>query len=572
MFKTLRTFYAFETKNKWMFLVYILFVATGWVLESTLPYFYKLLIETLPAGVLDDILKLVFIYIGIRFLEIFFSQFSYIFGDKVVVDASIDARTGVFKRIQDLDFAFHSKRSTGSLISAIKRGDGAFFTLHHTLHHRILGTFITFVIMAYFLAQLNIGIALLVICSFLFNILITKFIVAYNINTRRRFNDQEDKISGIIVDNIVNYETVKLFAKESWEQDRLRTAFMPWRREFWSYSNSFRVLEVSVGTLINISIFVILFITLRLFADTQISLGDFVLVLAFISSFFPRLFELVYGFRDIAKSYADIQKYFEVLDLDIKVVDPTHPLKFTKVKGDIKFENVSFKYGERSSHALKKVNLHIREGQSIALIGRSGSGKTTFSKLLMRFFDLNEGSISIDGINIKDVTKANLRSQMGVVPQEPILFNNTLAYNISYGKPGSSRDEIVAAAKIAKIHDFILTLPKKYNTQVGERGMKLSGGQKQRVAIARMILANPRIIIFDEATSHLDSESERLIQEGFWKASHGKTTIVIAHRLSTIMKADKIVVMDKGRVVETGSHQDLIARDTLYKKFWDLQK
>ncbi|TEU02675.1 ATP-binding cassette domain-containing protein, partial [Candidatus Woesebacteria bacterium] len=290
------------------------------------------------------------------------------------------------------------------------------------------------------------------------------------------------------------------------------------------------------------------------------------------SAFYPRLFDLVFSFRDIAKNYADIERYFGVLDYDIQIKDPQKPVDVPGISGEIEFKNVSFSYGERKEDAVSGVDLKVRQGQSVALVGRSGSGKTTLIKLLMRFYDVDKGKITIDDIDIRDFTKANLRSFIGIVPQEPILFNNTIGYNIGYGKKDATKKEIKAAAKMANIDKFVESLPKKYNTRVGERGIKLSGGQKQRLAIARMILSDPEIIIFDEATSQLDSESERLIQEAFWKVTKNKTTIIIAHRLSTAMRADKIVVLEKGKIIESGSHKALLEeKDSLYGYFWDLQ-
>ena len=289
--------------------------------------------------------------------------------------------------------------------------------------------------------------------------------------------------------------------------------------------------------------------------------------------YFPKLWNLIWGIRDIAKTYADIQKYFGLLDYKINVADPLKPTVLSQIKGLVEFKNVSFAYSDQQQiKTVRDFNLKIQPGQAIALVGKSGSCKTTLVKLLMRFYDVDGGSVSVDGVNVKNLTKSNLRSFIGVVPQEPVLFNNTIAYNIGYGRTNTTTGEIKAAARLANIDGFIESLPKKYATEVGERGVKLSGGQKQRLAIARMILSDPKIIVFDEATSQLDSESERLIQESFWKAAEGKTTIIIAHRLSTVMRANKIIVMEKGAIKETGTHISLLnQKSSLYKRFWDLQ-
>jgi len=303
-----------------------------------------------------------------------------------------------------------------------------------------------------------------------------------------------------------------------------------------------------------------------------IQVSDFVMILGFVSAFYPRFFEFIYNFRNIAKNYTDIDNYFSIFDQEVQVKDPAAPKKLGQVDGEVEFKNVTFSYPEGKRGAVKNINLRIRAGQSIALVGSSGVGKTTLVKLLMRFYDVSSGQILIDDIDIKEMEKSYLRSLMGVVPQDPNMFNDTIAFNIGYGNPEATIKEIVAAAKMARLHDFIESLPKKYDTLVGERGVKLSGGQRQRLAIARMILSNPQIIIFDEATSQLDSESEKYIQEAFWKAAQGKTTIIIAHRLSTVVKADKIVVMESQKIKEIGSHKELYhKKDSLYRHFWDLQ-
>ncbi|RLF02906.1 MAG: hypothetical protein DRJ64_08850 [Thermoprotei archaeon] len=276
--------------------------------------------------------------------------------------------------------------------------------------------------------------------------------------------------------------------------------------------------------------------------------------------------------RVVMKNYSDLTDYFGILDKNTVVKDPAKPIKMKNIKGEIEFSNVSFSYKEGKQNALKKFSLRIRAGQSVAFVGKSGVGKTTIIKLLLRFFDVNSGSITVDGVDIRKFAKDELRSHLGVVPQEPVMFNNTIAYNIGYGATRVSKREIEAAAKMAYLDEFIAELPKGYKTNVGERGVKLSGGQKQRLAIARMILSDPDIVIFDEATSQLDSESEKYIQDAFWEASENKTTIIIAHRLSTVVKADKIVVMDESGIAEIGSHRELVnKKDGLYKKYWDLQ-
>jgi len=573
MFKVLKVFYSFVFKKKLIFIGFLFLVIISNILFSLNPYFYKLFVEAIPSLNENILINILLIYITVRITAVIVDMATFLVGDVILFKAAINARTTIFKKVQDLDFVFHSEKSTGSLISAFKRGDSAFFSFFHDIHHKMLGVFISFLVMLYFFINLNFYIVLMVIASLTATLIATKFLVKNNVNKRKYFNKEEDEISGIITDNLINFETVKLFAKEKWEENRLKVNFIPWLKSLWGFGNSFRLIDGTMGAIINISIFLVLYITIKQTVDLKLTVGDFVLITGFLSNFYPKLWDLVWGARDLAKNYADIEKYFELLDYDIQVSDPTHGMRKKSVSGLIEFKNVSHSYKDGTKNAVKRFNLTIKAGESVAFVGRSGSGKTTITKLLMRFFDPNKGKILIDGIDIKNFKKETLRGFFGVVPQEAVLFNNTVGYNIGYGSAKQNTSGVKAAAKLANISEFIESLPKKYDTNVGERGIKLSGGQKQRLAIARMIMSSPDIIIFDEATSQLDSESERLIQDAFWKYAKGKTTIIIAHRLSTIQKADRIIVMDKGQITEIGTHEDLLNnRLGIYYKLWNIQK
>lgn len=572
MWKVITRFYGFIWKHKWWFMAAMLVTTIAFVLELLTPYFFKLFVDTLQKNDFDHLYKLILIFIAIQFGALVFSNLKYLVGDVVSVDTSIDIRTTIFKYVQDLDFSFHSGKSTGALISAFKRGDNAFWGLFERLNQRMWEIIIGFFVMGYFFLNIDYRFILIFAVSFVLTLIATKYLAGYNIRTREEFNEWEDDISGIITDNLINYETVKLFAREKWELERLKNTFKTWKKYLWRHFWTYRMIDMSVGSLVNISIFLVLSFSVNLVSVREIGIGDFVLIVGYVNLFFPKLFDLIYGLREISTNLADIKKYFELLDYEVEVKDPEKPVNVSHVYGEINFNNIHFTYNGRAKNAINGINLKIDQGQSVALVGRSGSGKTTLAKLLMRFYDLDSGEITIDGVNIKDFTKNTLRSFVGVVPQEPILFNNTIAYNIGYGKDKPKLSEIKAASKLANIDDFIESLKEKYNTEVGERGVKLSGGQKQRLAIARMILSDPDIVVFDEATSHLDSESEKLIQDAFWRARAGKTTIIIAHRLSTIMRADKIVVMENGKIKETGTHESLLQKkSSLYSHFWNLQ-
>lgn len=572
MLKTYTVYYRFLLRYPWRFLIFGIALIIYSVALSIQPYFYQLFIDAIPKFDYRQILNILFLFIGVRLIRLLFDNLTQFFGDWLLFSSARDARMAVFNKIQDLDFAFHLSKSTGSLISAFRRGDGAFFDIHHSLNINISRFTIGFLVLLFFFRSINPLITFVMFATLILNLFLGYFVIKKNITNRHEFNKAEDHISEIIVDNLINFETVKLFAKEKQESTRLWDYFIIWKKKLWSYANSFRLIDFTVGTSGNLGTFIVLFIGLRQLITGSITPGQYVMVLGFVNEFYSRFFEIIWQFRNIAKNHADIQKYFSVLDNSVLVKDPIRPIVKTAIEGKIEFKNLSFSYPESKKLSLKNFNLIIHPGQSVAFVGCSGVGKTTIIKLLMRFYDPTKGSIFVDGTNIKKFTKSQLRSFMGVVPQEPILFNNTIGYNIAYGSDNAAKEEITGAAKLANLHDFIDNLPNKYETQVGERGIKLSGGQKQRLAIARMILSRPNIVIFDEATSQLDSESEKLIQDAFWKAVKNKTTLIIAHRLSTITRAEKIVVMEHGTIAEIGSHRQLLQnKNGLYTKFWHLQ-
>lgn len=572
MWKIYKRYISFLWKYKKQMLGFWITLAVVVVLDSFEPYFYKLFVDIVPTEKWDKFLIVLGIYIGARLVSEILENVMRALGDLALLPAARDARSSVVKKIHQLDFAFHTSRSTGSLISLIKRGDGAFFEFFYTININITRILAGFVIMLIFLFQVRWEFAVLSFVSFGLILFSSQYLIKNNMKVRKDFNDSEDEISEIIVDNLINFETVKLFAKEKWEQKRLLASFEIWINKLWKYSLTFRALNLVVSGLGNIGLGIILVLGMKFLSAKIITVGEYIMVLSFITLFYNRFFELIYVFRDVAKHVVDMDKYFAILDEKEKVKDPRNAISLEKIKGEINFKNINFAYPKNKKIAVKDINLVIKPGQSVAFVGHSGVGKTTLVKLLMRFYDPNTGEILLDGVNIKKLKKSHLRSFMGVVPQEPIMFNKSIKYNIAYGIDDVTDESIKAAAKLANLDDFIDTLPKKYETNVGERGVKLSGGQKQRLAIARMILKNPEIIIFDEATSQLDSESEKLIQDAFWKAAEGKTTIIIAHRLSTIIKAEKIVVMEKGEIKEIGSHRSLLAdENSLYSKFWKLQ-
>lgn len=572
MLKIYKKYSSFLWKYKKWMVGFWISLAIMVVLDNLSPYFYKLLVEVIPSQKWTLLFGIVILFVGSRVVSEIFDNVMKFFGDKAIIAASADARAAVVKKIHQLDFAFHTERSTGSLISLIKRGDGAFFDFFRNVNIDVSRILIGFVIMLGFLLKIRWEFAVLSFISFGLILFSSQFLIRNNMKARKEYNVCEDEISDIIVDNLINFETVKLFAKEKWEQKRLLSRFEVWIEKFWNYSMSFRVINLTVAGIGNLGLVIILLLGIKFLSLNMITMGDYILIISFITTFYYQFFELIFVFRDIAKQTVDMEKYMAILDEKEKVKDPKKAIFLKKIKGEINFKDINFAYPKNKNQAVKNINLIIRPGQSVAFVGHSGVGKTTLTKLLLRFYDPTSGNILLDGVNIKKLKKSHLRSFMGVVPQEPIMFNKSIKYNIAYGIDDINEESVRAAAKMANLDDFIMTLPKKYETNVGERGIKLSGGQKQRLAIARMILKNPEIIIFDEATSQLDSESEKLIQDAFWKAAEGKTTIIIAHRLSTIIKAEKIVVMENGEIKEIGSHRQLLAdKNSLYNRFWKLQ-
>jgi len=567
-----KRYYQFLFRYLKSFIAFSLVLVIGTILENLNPYFYKLLVDRIPQRNYQELMILLFVFVGVKVTASLLETLSYYLGDRVLIPAGRDARTTVFRHIQDLDFAFHVNKNTGSLISAFKRGDGAFFDLFHQIHHNIIRILISLLVVLFFFGNILPSIAGILLVILTSNIFLGWRLIRINMRKRTVYNKAEDRISGVITDNLINYETVKFFAQEEKEERRLKIEFKDWVTKLWDYANSFRLIDLTVGGLSNLGVFLIFWLVIKNVVQGQLTAGDFVMVATFMGGFYYQFFNVLYQSRNIAKGYVDVERYFTILDEEIQVRNPANPVKLKETKGEIKFEKVSFSYPDSKEAVLKNFNLLIKPGDSVAFIGRSGAGKTTLVRLLLRFYDVSQGRITLDGVDIRNFSKGYLRSLIGIVPQEPILFDNTIAYNLSYGKSRASSAEIIKAAKMANLHKFIDSLPLKYKTEVGERGIKLSGGQKQRLAIARMLLINPKIIIFDEATSNLDSESERLIQRALWKMAKDRTVLIIAHRFSTTRRANRIVVIDNGRITETGTHQDLAEKKKgIYQYLWQLQ-
>ena len=408
------------------------------------------------------------------------------------------------------------------------------------------------------------------VCVFgyiIFSVMVTE----WRLKFRRRMNDSDSKANTKAIDSLINYETVKYFCNEGHEKNRYNSSLVKYEEASIQSQGSLSLLNIGQGLIIGVGLTSVMLLAGYEVKDETMTVGDFVLVQTYLLQLYMPLNFLGFVYRQIKQSFVDMEKMYSLLGENQEVKDQDNAPDIEVSGGVLEFKNVSFAYNA-DRPILKNVSFKIESGQTLAVVGPSGSGKSTLARLLYRFYDIQEGEISIDGQNIQSVGQKSLRQSIGIVPQDTVLFNDSIAYNIEYGMIGSSFEKVQEAAKLSRIDGFIEGLPQKYETSVGERGLKLSGGEKQRVAIARTFLKNPPILILDEATSALDSKTESAIQESISEVSQKRTTLVIAHRLSTIVDADQIVVLKDGEILEMGQHNDLLHKKGEYWRMWELQK
>lgn len=568
--------YRFIWQHKWPFIIGTIPMVLAMVLNNIAPFFIKWLTESVGQQQFDHAFNLIYLFAGLLLLANILENLGYYITDKNMVATSNTIAQAVLTHIHNLDFAYHTNKSSGKLISLMKRGDDAFFAYYDIINRQLLSLLISFGMMAFAFTSLRSSYLLAVGILIALTSLVATFLIKLNISKRQAFNDADDEVSSARVDNLVNFDTVKYFANERFEQNRFAGLLRTWNKRLQEYFFTFRYFDGIVGNFINLSLVGIMLLSLFDLQQQRISLADFLLVSTFAMTLFPRMMHLLFSIRELAKKHTDLQSYLNLLDEPVVVQDPTKPVTLKQVRGEITFKRVRFAY-ENKQAVLQDFSLTIKPGEVVALVGFSGAGKSTVAKLLMRMYDPQAGEILIDQTPITALRKSDLRQLIGVVPQDPLLFNNTVYFNISYAKQAASRAEIEAAAQAAQVDVFVKELTNGYDTIVGERGIKLSGGQRQRLAIARVLLEKPHIIIMDEATSSLDSASEKIIQQAFWELVRNphqpKTSIIIAHRLSTIMQADRIVVLDQGKIAEIGTHTELIERKNgIYQRLWSLQK
>lgn len=478
----------------------------------------------------------------------------------------------VFQHLLNLPLAFHADRSTGGISRKITRGTNALEQIVWYLNFNIIPTILEIIlVVAIFIKLFPISFTVVFLSFILVYLVFTIGYTEYRQKMLLETNVQDDSVSGITIDALLNYETVKYFANEKYEHQRLGKALDSWVTMGIKSMKMGANLNIGQGLIITAGLSAILVLAVNQYVQGQSTIGDFILIITYLARVAAPLNFLGFMYRGMKEGLANVDEMFKLLNIENTVVDRPEAEELHCVEGRVEFKNVNFAYNSERV-IFENLNFTVLPRTRAALVGYSGSGKSTVSKLLLRMYDATGGAILLDGKNINEVTQASLRQQIGIVAQDSVLFNDTIAYNIGYGKIGSTQTEIEEAAKIANIHDFIISLPYGYETKVGERGVKLSGGEKQRIAIARILIKNPKILVFDEATASLDTKSEKIIQEAINKISQGgRTTIVIAHRLSTIVDFDQIIVFDQGQVVEEGNHAELLKKNGIYAKLWRTQ-
>ncbi|MBM3366085.1 MAG: ABC transporter ATP-binding protein/permease [Betaproteobacteria bacterium] len=501
-----------------------------------------------------------------------FTELREFFFARVTQRAVRNIALKVFRHLHALSLRFHLNRQTGGVTRDIERGTRGISTLISYTLFSILPTLVEIsLVLAYLSLQYDVWFSVITITALSIYIVFTVVVTEWRTHFRRTMNDLDSKANVRAIDSLLNYETVKYFGNEEYEARRYDEGLQRFERAAVQSQNSLSLLNTGQSLIIATAVTLILWrATLGVIAGTM-TLGDLVLVNAFMIQLYIPLNFLGVIYRELKQSLADIERMFALLDENREVADSPTAAALQVDRAELQFQHVDFSY-EAKRQILFDVDFHVAAGTTTAVVGHSGSGKSTLARLLFRFYDVDRGGILIDGQDIREVTQSSLRQAIGIVPQDTVLFNDTIAYNIAYGKPGAEQAEIEAAARAAYIHDFILSLPDGYQTMVGERGLKLSGGEKQRVAIARTLLKNPKILVFDEATSALDSQAEQAIQKQLKDIARNRTTLVIAHRLSTIADAQQILVMSQGRIVERGTHAELLAARGMYADMWERQQ
>jgi len=508
----------------------------------------------------------------LRFSTTLFAELRDVIFVRVVQRAIRRVALGVFRHLHELSLRFHLERQTGGMTRDIERGTRGISQLLNYMIFSIIPVILEFALVAaVLLAKFDWRFAAITFGAVAAYLAFTFAVSEWRIAIRKRANELDSRANTRAIDSLLNYETVKYFGNEEFEARRYDESLMRYESAATTSEASLGLLNIGQSLIIALAVTALMFLVAEGVASRELTLGDLVLVNGLLIQLYIPLNFLGMVYREIKQSLADMDRMFRLLGESLEVRDGPDARALPPGPATVEFRDVDFSY-EPARRILHGVSFHIPAGQRVAVVGHSGSGKSTLARLLFRFYDVGAGSIRVNGLDIRELTQKSLRAAIGIVPQDTVLFNDTIRYNIRYGRPEASAAEVIAAARAAHIHDFIDSLPLKYESTVGERGLKLSGGEKQRVAIARAILKNPAILIFDEATSALDSKSERAIQAELERIARGRTALVIAHRLSTVMDADQILVLDHGRIVERGTHGELLAAQGEYARMWALQR
>ena len=578
---TIKTLLPYLWAYKWRVLLALLFLVGAKLANVGVPLVLKSLVDQLstspnqPWRILALPLSALLTYGVLRLATTLFTELREFVFAKVTQRAVRTIALKVFRHLHSLSLRFHLNRQTGGMTRDIERGTRAVSSLVSFALFSIVPTLLEIgLVLTYLFVQYDRWFAIITILALTSYIVFTISVTEWRTHFRREMNELDSQASTKAIDSLLNYETVKYFGNEDYEAARYDQGLKSFEKAAVKSQSTLSLLNTGQSLIIATAVTLILWRAAQGVIDQTMTLGDLVLVNAFMIQLYIPLNFLGVLYREIKQSLADIERLFALLDQNKEVADPSSALPLqleSSSSPEVSFRMINFSYEEKRQ-ILFDVDFTIAAGTTTAVVGHSGSGKSTLGRLLFRFYDVQSGAIEIAGQKLMDVTQASLRKAIGIVPQDTVLFNDTIGYNIAYGKPGASQDEVIAAAQAAYIHDFVVSLPDGYETMVGERGLKLSGGEKQRVAIARTLLKNPAIMIFDEATSALDSKSEQMIQAQLKQIAQSRTSLVIAHRLSTIVDAEQILVMDKGRIIERGTHTQLLAMAGAYAQMWERQQ